>query len=185
MTAPISDARARLRPAAWGTLAVGAALVATAVAGAGALGLGVVAARVGADVVGVACVGLALVAVLLPGPTGPTRHDIARVDRTVDRALLVLGGAWVALVLVGVALRAADAFGRGLGQLGAGEVLAWSTRLAAGRGLVLTAGCALVVLVCAAVRLHDPDRVAVRIPLVAALLGVLTPTVTGHAGSAP
>lgn len=185
MTAPTSDARARLRPAAWGVLAVGAALVAAAVAGSGALGLGVVATRVGADVVGVACVGLALVAVLLPGPTGPTRHDVARVDRTVDRALLVLGGVWVALVLVGVALRAADAFGRGLGQLGAGEVLAWSTRLAAGRGLVLTAGCALVVLVCAAVRLRDPERVAVRIPLVAALLGVLTPTVTGHAGSAP
>jgi copper resistance protein D len=50
---------------------------------------------------------------------------------------------------------------------------------------VLTAGCALVVLGCAAVRLRDPGRVPMRVPLVAALLGVLTPTVTGHAGSAP
>ena len=38
---------------------------------------------------------------------------------------------------------------------------------------------------CAAARLHDPARVPARVPLVAALLGVLAPTVTGHAGTAP
>ncbi|MBW0117045.1 copper resistance D family protein [Pseudonocardia abyssalis] len=184
MTVPTATTRDRLRPAAWAALAVGAAGAATALAGA-AVSLGVAVTRVGADVAGVACVGLALVAVLLPGPTGATRRDLARIDTRVDRALLVLGGAWVVLVLLGVTLRSADAFGRTLGQLGGGEVVAWSTRLAAGRGMVLTAGCALVVLVCAVVRLRDPDRIAVRIPLIAALLGVLTPTVTGHAGSAP
>jgi copper resistance protein D len=51
--------------------------------------------------------------------------------------------------------------------------------------LLLTAGCALVVLGCAVVRLRDPGRVAVRVPLVAALLGVLTPAVTGHASTSP
>jgi putative copper resistance protein D len=34
-------------------------------------------------------------------------------------------------------------------------------------------------------RLRDPALVQLRVPLVAALLGVLTPAVTGHAGSAP
>lgn len=186
MTAPAATARDRLRPVLWVALAVGAAAAAAALAGAtAALPVGVVVARAGADAAGVACVGLTLVAVLLPGPTGATRRDLARIGRRLDRSLLVLAGGWVVLVLLGVTFRAADAFGRPLGQLGGGEVLAWSTRLAAGRGLVLTAGCAVVVLVCAAVRLRDPDRVAARFPLVAALLGVLTPTITGHAGSAP
>ena len=50
---------------------------------------------------------------------------------------------------------------------------------------MLAAGCAAVVLGCAIARLRDPDAVQVRVPLVVALLGVLTPAVTGHAGSAP
>lgn len=186
MTVPAATARDRLRPALWTALAVGTAVAAAGLAGAtAALPLGVVVTRAGADVAGVACVGLALVAVLLPDPTGPTRRDLARIGTRIDRSLLVLAGGWAVLVLLGATFRAADAFGRPLGQLGGGEVLAWSTQLAAGRGLVLTAGCAVVVLVCTVVRLRDPDRITVRFPLVAALLGVLTPTITGHAGSAP
>lgn len=185
MTAPTARPLDRLRPAGWGALAVGAALVATAAVSA-APALAVAGTRAGADVAGVGCVGIALVAVLLPAaaPTG-AQHDLRRVRGAADRALLVLAGAWVVLVLLGVTVRTADAFGRPLARVGGAEVLAWSTRLAAGRGLLLTAGCALVVLGCAAARLRDPDRVAARIPLVAALLGVLTPAVTGHAGSAP
>jgi putative copper resistance protein D len=49
--------------------------------------------------------------------------------------------------------------------------------------LLLTAGCTAAVLVCGALRLHEPHRVQLRIPLVAALLGLVTPTVTGHAGT--
>lgn len=183
MTAPTARTLDRLRPAGWGVLAVGAALVATAVVSA-APALAVAGTRAGADVAGVACVGIALVAVLLPAAAA-TGAQPRRIHGAADRALLVLAGAWVVLVLLGVTARTADAFGRTLAQLGGAEVLAWSTRLAAGRGLLLTAGCALVVLGCAAARLRDPDRVAARIPLVAALLGVLTPAVTGHAGSAP
>lgn len=187
MTPPTAGARDRLRPGAWGVLAVGTAAAATVLVGSALpVSLGVAGTRAGADVAGVACVGLALVAVLLPGTgTGATRRSLLGIRGTVDRALLGLGGAWFGLMLLGVMFRAADAFGRPLTQLTGSEVLAWSTRLAAGRGLVLTAGCAAVVLGCAAVRLRDPDRIDVRIPLVAALLGVLTPTVTGHAGSAP
>ena len=187
MTPPAASVRDRLAPGVWVALAVGTAVAASVLVGTALpVPLGVAVTRAGADVAGVACVGLALVAVLLPGTgTGATRRALVGVHGTVDRALLVLGSAWVGLVLLAVLFRAADAFGRPLGQLAGPEALAWSTRLAAGRGLVLTAGCAAVVLGCAAARLRDPERVDVRIPLVAALLGMLTPTVTGHAGSAP
>ena len=60
----------------------------------------------------------------------------------------------------------------------------WATNLAAGRGALLTVACAAAVLGCAIARLRDPDLVAVRIVLVIALLGMLTPGVTGHASSA-
>ncbi|MDN5750910.1 MAG: CopD family protein [Pseudonocardia sp.] len=179
----------RLLPAAGVALAAGAAALACAVVtarttGVAALATGIAVTRAGADVLGVACVGLALVAVLLPAGTG-SPGDVARVHTSVDRGLLGLGGAWALMVLLGITLRSADAFGRPLGQLGTTEVLRWSTQLAAGRGLVLAAACAAVVVGCAAARLHDPQRVPARVVLVAALLGVLTPAVTGHAGSAP
>ena len=43
--------------------------------------------------------------------------------------------------------------------------------------------CAAAVLGCAVARLRDPEVVALRIVLVIALLGMLTPGVTGHASS--
>jgi putative copper resistance protein D len=51
--------------------------------------------------------------------------------------------------------------------------------------MLLTVGCAAVVLGCAVTRLREPGWVPLRIPLIVALLGVITPAVTGHAGSAP
>jgi putative copper resistance protein D len=87
------------------------------------------------------------------------------------------------LVLVGLAYRTADAFDRPVTQLSAGEIGRWIGDLAAGRGMALTAGCTAVVLGCAVVRLRDRSLVQARIPLIAALLGLITPTVTGHAGS--
>lgn len=185
-TASRPPAGTRLAVAVWALLAVGTAVAASVVAGAAAdtelaVLLGTSATRAGMTAVGVACVGLALVAVLLPA----RERESAAAVRTADRALVVTAGVWVVLVLVGIAFRAADAFGLPVTALGADQLLRWSTRLAAGRGLLLTAGCALVVLGCAVVRLRDPGRVAVRVPLVAALLGVLTPAVTGHASTSP
>jgi putative copper resistance protein D len=146
--------------------------------------LGATITRAGADAAAVACVGLALVATLLPlGHARPPR-ELPAVLRGVDRATVAVAGAWLVLVLLGVGFRAAEAYGRPMGELGAAELRTFALNLATGRGLLLTAGCAAAVLVCSAVRVHSPERVPQRVVLVAALLGALTPAVTGHAGTA-
>jgi len=140
------------------------------------------------DVAGVACVGLALLVVFLPRRDAVPGSAVRALERTrtiTDQALVAAAGGWVGLVLLGIAFRAADAFGRSVATLRAAEVLAWTTRLAAGRGMVLAACCAVAVLACAVLRLRDPARVQGRLPLVMALFGVLTPAVTGHAGTSP
>lgn len=189
MTRPVA---ARIRRtvaelALWAGLALGTAVLASVLAGALAgaslpVVLGTALTRAGMDVAGVACVGLGLLGAFLPAPGD---REGAAVQRRADRAMLMLAGAWLTLALLSVGFRAADAFGRPVTALTINQLLRWATELAAGRGMVLTAGCAAVVVACAVVRLHDPDRLSVRIPLVAALLGTLTPAVTGHASSAP
>jgi putative copper resistance protein D len=175
---------ARLTPALWAGIAIVTTVVAAVLAG--ALGsttlpnlIGTGLTRAGADVVGIACVGLALVGVLVP--VGAPEAN--RVRRRADRALVAVGGAWLVLALLGIAFRAADAYGRPLTSLTGGDVLFWATNLAAGRGALLTVACAAAVLGCAIARLRDPDLVALRVVLVIALLGMLTPGVTGHASS--
>jgi putative copper resistance protein D len=175
---------ARLTPALWAVLALATTVVAAVLAGALAgttlpalLGTGLT--RAGTDVAGIACVGLALVGVLLP--VGALEAN--RVRRRADRALVVVGGAWVVLALVGIAFRAADGYGRPVASLTGPDVLVWTTNLAAGRGALLTVACAAAVLGCAFARLRDPGLVPGRIVLVIALLGMLTPGVTGHASS--
>jgi len=178
----------RLAPAAWLVLAVGAALVAAVLAGAlrsttlpTLLGTGIT--RIATDVAGVTCVGLALVGVLLPTGRRDTAGEAERVRVLVDRALVAAGGVWLVVALLGIAFRAADGFGRAVTTLTGPDVLAWATQLAAGRGALLTVACAAAVLGCAAARLRNPEIVALRIVLVIALLGMLTPGVTGHASS--
>jgi copper resistance protein D len=178
----------------WVGLAVGGAILAGllggAVAGSGlAEQAGATVARAGMDAAAVACVGLAIVGVLLP--LGAVRlpdsalHDLLRVQATADRVLVAGAGSWLVLVLVGVAFRSADALGRPISQLGASDVLAWATQLSAGRGMLITAGCAAAVLGCAVARLRRRDAVPLRVVLISALLGALVPALTGHAsGSA-
>ncbi|SHK78989.1 putative copper resistance protein D [Pseudonocardia thermophila] len=150
---------------------------------------GTTATRAAMDVAGIACVGAGLVAALVPlgapGRSYAAERAAVAVHHRIDRVLVVAAAAWLVAVVLGTAFRTADAFGRSPAELTGAELLAWTTRLGAGRGMVLTLGCAAVVLGCALARLRDPALVQVRIPLVAALLGVLTPAVTGHAGSAP
>jgi len=180
-TATRPDART---PALWAVVAVVSTVVAAVLAGALAgttlpalLGTGVT--RAGGDVAGIACVGLALVGVLLP--VGAPEAN--RVRRRADRALVAVGSAWLVLALLGIAFRAADGYGRPVTSLTGPDLLVWTTNLAAGRGALLTVACAAAVLGCAIARLRDPDLVAGRIVLVIALLGMLTPGVTGHASS--
>jgi copper resistance protein D len=170
--------------ALWALLAGTTTVVAAVLAGALASTtlpalLGTSLTRAGADVAGIACVGLALVGVLLP--VGAPEAN--RVRRRADRALVAVGGAWLVLALLGIAFRAADGYGRPVTALTGRDLLVWATNLAAGRGALLTVACAAAVLGCAVARLRDPDLVAVRIVLVIALLGMLTPGVTGHASS--
>jgi len=187
-TADVHPARAA--PVLWVALAVGTALVASVLAAATATSalVGTATIRSGMTAAGVACVGLTLVGVLLP--LGPIRtrgeaREVVRVQAVADRVLVVVAGSWLVLVLLAVMFGSAGAVGRPVDEVGAGEMLRWATMLSAGRGTVLTAGCAAVVLGCAILRLRDPDRVQVRIPLIASVLGILTPAVTGHAGSDP
>jgi putative copper resistance protein D len=179
----------RFAPVLWAGLAVAAALVASVLAGTAAgpmlpAALGASATRAGMVVAAVACVGLGLLTILLPVGL-PYAREAAQVEARADRAIVAAAGAWLVLTLLGIGFRTADAFGRPLAALRGDDVLRWSTQLAAGRGMILTAGCAAVVLGCAVARVSRPDAVAARIPLVAALLGALTPAVTGHAGSSP
>ncbi|WP_214406468.1 copper resistance D family protein, partial [Pseudonocardia lacus] len=151
--------------------------------------VGAVVTRVGLDAAAVTCVGLTLLGVLLPLGAGTlpgaALRDLVRVQDRADRAVVAVAGGWLALVLAAIAFRTASAVGRPLGQLSASDVAAWVTQLAAGRGMVLTAGCAATVLGCGIARLRRRDAVQVRVPLVAALLGALMPALTGHTGSAP
>jgi putative copper resistance protein D len=181
---------ARFVPATWAVLAIVTTVVTAVLAGALRnetlpilVGIGIT--RAGTDVAGIACVGLALVGVLTPiaGRATADTGEVNRVRVLVDRGLVVLGGAWLALALSGIAVRAADAYDRPVTTLTLPDVLAWLTGLAAGRGALLTVACAAAVLGCGIARLRDPGAVALRIVLVIALLGMLTPGVTGHASS--
>lgn len=190
MSAPGAGTRAvrAWRPLGWVGLTIGAASVAAVLAGelaAAALPvlLGATVTRAAGDAAAVACVGLTLIATLLPLGHVRAPRELPGLLRGVDRATVAIAGVWLVLVLLGVGFRAAEAYGRPMGELGGTELRTFAFTLAAGRGLLLTAGCAAAVLVCAAVRTRDPDRVPERVVLVAALLGALTPAVTGHAGT--
>jgi copper resistance protein D len=175
---------ARLTPALWVLVAAATSVVAAVLAGAlrsttlpTLFGTGLT--RAGADIAGMTCVGLALVGVLIPVGSSEAK----RVRRRADRAIVVAGGVWLVIALLGIAFRAADGYGRPVSSLTGPDLLVWATNLAAGRGALLTVACAAGVLGCAVARLRDPDLVAIRVVLVIALLGMLTPGVTGHASS--
>ncbi|WP_214404346.1 CopD family protein [Pseudonocardia lacus] len=183
-----------LAVAVWVALAVGGSLLAGVLGGAltgSGLGVrtGATVARSGADAAAVACVGLALIGVLLPLGAdrlpGSALRDLLRVQRRADRVLVAAAGAWLVLLVVGIVLRTADALGRSPLQLSGGEVLAWTTRLDAGRGMLLAAACAAAVLGVAVARVRRRDAVQVRVPAVVAVIGTLLPALTGHSGADP
>jgi putative copper resistance protein D len=137
---------------------------------------GTVLARSAMDVAAVVCVGLALVPVLLGRVAAETRPVLRA-----DRALVAAAGGWLVSAVLGIALRTADALGRAPGELTVDQMLAWSTRLLAGRGMLGTAGCAVVVLACAVARVRRPGAVPALVPLVLSVAGVALAPMTGHA----
>lgn len=195
-----TEGRSRRGPVRWAVLAATAPVVAflasvLAMAAAGSTAATTVPVLVGTtgtravmDVAGVACVGAGLIALLVPtvAPGRSHRADRAAavVGRRLDMVLVLAAGCWVVAVVLAIVLRTANAFARSPMTITTDELVAWATKLDAGRGMVLTLACAAVVLGCAVARWRDPALVQARIPLVAALLGVLTPVVTGHASSA-
>jgi copper resistance protein D len=190
MNRPTVSPTDRWAPALWGGLAVGAGCVAAVLAGGLAtvslpVLLGATVTRAGMDAAGVACVGLALLGVLLPLGPGPGARELIRLAHTVDRALVGLAGLWLGLTLVGIVFRTAEAYGAPVSGVDGAALGEFVTGFGAGRGLVLTAGCTIGVLVCAVLRLRGRQDIQLRIPLVIALLALMTPTVTGHAGTDP
>ena len=171
----------RFTPLLWGLIAVGVALVAGVLVAAGGVTLAATGVRGLTDAAGVACVGFGLVTVLVP--TRARDATGLAVIRRGDRGTVLVGGAWLVMVLVSLALRTAEALGRPVGALTASDVGTFVSQIAAGRGILLTALCALVVLGCGIARLRTPESVPGRVVLVAALLGTLTPAVTGHTGT--
>ncbi len=188
MSRPTASPTDRWAPALWGGIAVGAGCVAALLAGGLAAAslpvlIGATVTRAGMDAAGVACVGVTLLGVLLPLGPGPGARELTRLTHTVDRALVLVAGLWLGLTLIGIAFRTAEAYGSPVSAVGGAQLAEFVTGFAAGRGLVLTAGCTAGVLLCAVLRLRGRESVQLRIPLVLALLGLLTPTVTGHAGT--
>lgn len=181
-TAARGSAR-RYAPLLWTLLAVGAALVAGVLVAAGGVTLAATGARGLTDAAAVACVGLGLVTVLVP--TSARDATGLAVIRRGDLLTVPAAGVWLVAVLLSMVLRSAEAFGVSPAALTGGQVGAFVTVVAAGRGILLTALCALVVLGCAIARLRSPESVPGRVVLVAALLGALTPGVTGHTGTSP
>ncbi len=116
----------RWRPALWAGLAVGgsatAGLLGGVVTGSPlSVQLGTTITRAGMDVAGVTCVGLTLLAVFLPRPErlpGAALRTREQVRTALDRLLVATAGGWVALVLLSIAFRAADAFGRAVDAAG-------------------------------------------------------------------
>ena len=190
-TGPAADRRT---VAGWVGLVVGTGVLAGVLGGslAGAdipVQLGVSLTRSAMDAAATACVGLTLLGVLLPlgaaALPGTALRDLITVQTTADRITLAAAGLWLATIPLAIAFRTADTLARPLPQLTATDVTTWATQLAAGRGLLLTAGCAAAVLGCTIARLHRTDAVQIRLPLITALLGALMPALTGHTGSAP
>jgi putative copper resistance protein D len=164
---------------------------------------GVAVARLATDGLGAAGIGLALLPLLLgdrfwSGPDGPhggrpsasaaserARHGALR---QAARLGVALAAGWAIVALLALWLQAADAAGVAPVVLSPARLGEYAGQVAAGRGLLLTLACAVLLLglqLAALVRsARDGARGRARYPelvLGAGLLGVLPGPVTGHA----
>lgn len=152
-------------------------------------------ARLAVDGLGALQVGLA-VAPFLTGPRRSAPSDRAA-GLAIARRTAALGGltgaGWAGAALLALWLHAAEAGGVDAFRLRPGVLADFATEVAAGRALLLTLGCALLLAVArlASFRANaggriDPGVLGQPEPLIGfALLGVLAGPVTGHAGGHP
>jgi putative copper resistance protein D len=165
-------------------------------------------ARLGTDGLGAAGIGLALLPLLLgdrrgerledrrggrrggrPGAaTGPGERARGAALRSAARLGVLLAAGWAIVALLALWLQAADAAGVAPVRLSPTLLAEYAGQVAAGRGLLLTLGCAVLLMglqLAALVRSgRDGAGGRARYPelvLGAGLLGVLPGPVTGHA----
>jgi len=162
-------------------------------------------ARLATDGLGAACIGLALLPLLLAerpgerrrgGRPGAATESSERARRTALRRAarfgVVLAAGWAIVALLALWLQAADAAGVAPVRLSPWLLAEYAGQVAAGRGLLLTLGCAVLLMglqLAALVRSgrdgahRDQHRRARYSELVlgAGVLGVLPGPVTGHA----
>lgn len=165
---------------------VGAAGDPGAAAARSPVGLAVAADRVALDGLGVASVGLALVPLLLGAarPTNSSRPGVGRAAgvalRRAARLGVLLAAGWAIAAVLALWLRAADASGAAPFAVSRRLVGEYAGEVAAGRGLLLTLGCALLVMALHLTALLRPPRYP-ELVVGAGLLGMLPGAVTGHA----
>jgi putative copper resistance protein D len=158
-------------------------------------------ARLATDGLGAAGIGLALLPLLVGerpgelrrgGRPGAATEPSERARRTALRRAarfgVLLAAGWAIVALLALWLQAADAAGAAPVRLSPALLAEYAGQVAAGRGLLLTLGCAVLLMglqLAALVRLgRDGARGRVRyqeLALGAGVLGVLPGPVTGHA----
>jgi len=154
--------------------------------------LAVAADRLALDGLGVASVGLALLPLLL-GISHPSGSAGVGTGGAVGRAAggarhraarlgVLLAAGWAIAAVLALWLRAADASESAPFAVSRRLVGEYAGEVAAGRGLLLTLGCAVLVMVLQLTALLRPSRYP-ELVVGAGLLGMLPGTVTGHAAS--
>jgi putative copper resistance protein D len=133
-------------------------------------------ARVLLDAAAVATVGLSLLARLL-GYDAPDRTE--PVMRTARRLAFVSAAVWVACALIATALQAAEV--NPGAPLTPGAVAGYVGAVAGGKGLMLSAACALVCAIFGWLAMRHGEKVPAELRLGIALFGLLPLPVTGHA----
>ena len=168
---------------AFAAVLAGVAVLASSAGAAGVVAFGTAVTGLAVRLAGVACVGTTLLLTLLAAMPSSDRGGARAglVGPRAIRATVIAGGCWLLAALVAGAAGAAAAVDRPIGGLDADTALRWSGQFAVGRGLVVTAGCALIVAVGAA--LWSAGRTGLPPPVLlgVALVGVVAGPVTGHA----
>ncbi|WP_028938609.1 copper resistance D family protein [Pseudonocardia spinosispora] len=182
----------------WGTWLGGRAPVEANLPGSGSLGFAVAAVRLLVDGLGALVIGAGALPLLLPGgglaprsgrrlPGGVVERARRAAGRGSGRLALAAGACWAIAAAVELWLQASDAVGGSPFALRPSTLLRYGTEVAAGRGLLLTGVCAVLVMAVQVVRHRFGDSGAGRrcpeFSVGAAVLGILPGAVTGHAGA--